>query len=551
MATIVHLSDLHFLSTEMTGVPPEAVDHQTLLFDSLVHTLNAEFHDREVAADLLVLTGDVFDTAATEPTQLVEKFCARFKRIRDACAARASLILPGNHDRRDEGVFHPFHAELFECLERALRGTAIVVGQGAPFLATLIPDTVHRLPADVVAYDSTYLPSGWASAGGILRQEDLLQVADRLAEPKDARPLLVFTHHHLVPTPVTDLSLINVDKKSFYKRYFVRSVLPRLVANADYEELTMTALGAGTFLSVLHALGRAVLVAHGHKHYPTARVLRGTVADHGDVAVVSAGSAGLEEPGRARLWPSFNIIRMEGDHVEVEAVVFSPRAARDGEARFPRVHRQLLAVDRAGVAWNVSQVPEAARGPGPRLLLNEARYRLVAPDRAVSDRWDLEGERLIEPAPGWLAELEKEGYAEIVEGIPGSTIVLLDGEDHPHEIVKVKEGTHIRLPLGSLLRYRLQGGICRTLEEARRHYDPDTAFEWVGLVERYGSRRTRLVFEVPSFVERPFASSTDLATGIERPLRVERSGQQIVAEREDCPPRTLLRIYWPLERREG
>ena len=72
-------------------------------------------------------------------------------------------------------------------------------------------------------------------------------------------------------------------------RWSVEHLLPTLIANADREEMTMTALGAGTALSTLHALNRAVLVLHGHKHYATARMLSGMSAESRPFGKVSVG----------------------------------------------------------------------------------------------------------------------------------------------------------------------------------------------------------------------------------------------------------------------
>lgn len=59
---------------------------------------------------------------------------------------------------------------------------------------------------------------------------------------------------------------------------------------------------------------------HGHKHYPAARALAATTINHGDLLIVGAGSAGTElpwtasdDPERARLWPSFNVIELGDD----------------------------------------------------------------------------------------------------------------------------------------------------------------------------------------------------------------------------------------------
>jgi hypothetical protein len=44
----------------------------------------------------------------------------------------------------------------------------------------------------------------------------------------------------------------------------------------------------------------------------------------------------------------------------------------------------------------------------------------------------------------------------------------------------------------------------------------------------------------------PFGSITDLATGRERPCPVHVEDDHWVVIAQECPPRTLLRIYWPL-----
>ena len=44
-----------------------------------------------------------------------------------------------------------------------------VAGCDTPFLAQIVPESLHRLPAHVIAYDSTYLPGGLVGAGGTIR----------------------------------------------------------------------------------------------------------------------------------------------------------------------------------------------------------------------------------------------------------------------------------------------------------------------------------------------------------------------------------------------
>src|SRR6185295_9160216 len=161
---------------------------------------------------------------------------------------------------------------------------------------------------------------GLVGAGGTIRIEDLLQAHAVL--PHDGIPVVLLVHHHLIPTPITDVSHVESVGAPRLTRWFVDKALPALVSNADREELTMTALGAGTALSTLHSFGRPILLLHGHKHFPTARLVRGLVTGSGDLLIASAGSAGRREPvhashhaDAARLWPSFNVVKLEGPQV--------------------------------------------------------------------------------------------------------------------------------------------------------------------------------------------------------------------------------------------
>jgi hypothetical protein len=46
-----------------------------------------------------------------------------------------------------------------------------------------------------------------------------------------------------------------------------------------------------------------------------------------------------------------------------------------------------------------------------------------------------------------------------------------------------------------------------------------------------------------------FASETDLGTGLQQPLRLAPGSDENIVRIDypDCPPRTLIRIYWPLQ----
>src|SRR5262249_28416442 len=161
--------------------------------------------------------------------------------------------------------------------------------------------------------------------------------AAQLADKNPDWPVLFLLHHHLVPTPLTDLGPIAIDHAPKVVQWGLQEVLPRLIAHADREELTMTALGAGTALSTLQTLGRSVLAIHGHKHYATARMLEGMWEGHGDVLLVSAGSAGIAQRWHdqsvldsARLWPSFNVIALDGNQIAIDTLSFGWK--REGSA---------------------------------------------------------------------------------------------------------------------------------------------------------------------------------------------------------------------------
>jgi hypothetical protein len=65
--------------------------------------------------------------------------------------------------------------------------------------------------------------------------------------------------------------------------------------------------------------------------------------------------------------------------------------------------------------------------------------------------------------------------------------------------------------------------LCRTLAEAERRYGRGSAFEWVGLLCRHGAASAMV-----SLLEARDGSWTMTV--------------------DNCVPRTLLRIYWPLAR---
>jgi len=347
---------------------------------------------------------------------------------------------------------------------------------------------------------------------------------------------VLLLHHHLIPTPITDISHVDSQRTPRLLRWIVGKLLPALVANADREELTMTALGAGTALSMLNSFGRAVLLLHGHKHVPTARILRGMTDGCGDILLVSAGSAGLRErvgearhPDAARLWPTFNRVELENDRVQVEALSFSPKRS----AKAP-VRRELAAARLAEQKWVPIAVSFHPQDAPPRVALDQAEYRLTR-SVVTGERFDVACERRVELAPG--ASLGR--YVDFVGMLP-----LLA----PRTGRSGRRSRRVELTLGGVTQFSIEHGLCRTLGEAKRSYGAGVAFESVGLLCRYGARQATLRLARKG-AERlvPFASATDLTTGREQPLALEALDDYWSATKLDCAARSLLRIYWPLD----
>jgi len=402
----------------------------------------------------------------------------------------------------------------------------------------------------VVAYDSTMLLGGLVSAGGLVRQEDLLQVSAEMdaleaASDGEKKPLLLLMHHHLVPTPVTDLSHIELGRLPRTMRFLIDKGLRNLIAHGDREELTMTALGAGTALSTLSSLGRAVMVLHGHKHYPTARLVKGPRAHEGDILIGSAGSAGRVEhwrptdlPKEARVWPSFNRVWIEGRSLTLESIGFSDR-----KPDRPFQRRTLIQAERRGARWDLAPVPPGSDEHAVPLRLNESRVTL-SPSR--SDRgatWDARIERTLQ----WSDPTLLRPADDVVEGLPDGRVLLTrDGAPVADPLP-----ARVRIPPGGRIAYRIERAACRTLAEGARRYGQLAAHEWMGLLVRHASAVARLtLFGLPPTRKLPFGSATSLTSGEERAVPLRRTGDGLSLELSDCPPLSLLRIYWPLPESE-
>lgn len=541
MTTLVHLSDLHL----------GAFDAQDATVVAALIEALAALHARE-PIDALLFTGDLFETSSISLEQAVQRYRSLVERLRAALGARVPFVfLPGNHDRRKSGLLGPHNGALFDAVRAASDERTRVTGCATPFLTELIEPEWHGLRWLLASFDSSYLPTGWISAGGILRQDDLLQLADLIARAPSDLPLLVLTHHHIVPTPLTDLSRVDVNTQSVVLRWAARNVLARLLSNADHEEMMMTALGAGTALSTLHAYGRPVVVLHGHKHFPVARALVGPHSGHGDVLLLSAGSAGMslawtegDLPDVARLWPSFNVLSLDEQArtLAVDVVAFRPF---EGDARESvQTRRPLLRAQGEGGRWTLTPVDGDPVAVGSHMRSVEATVT-VAPNAERGDlRADLQWNVRVVRAP----DSDERTYVLVEDYLRGAAVQGRAEGDRA--LPDLALPARIEVPTdGTEVTYRVVGGLCLTRAEATEVRGELAAFEDVSLLNRYESARTTLRLEGVDPALRPFGSVLDLTTGHERPVSVEREESgAVVLSVAPCPTRTMLQIRWPLTR---
>ncbi|WP_394827143.1 metallophosphoesterase [Pendulispora albinea] len=531
-ALLVHLSDLHFCQSKDR-------DPGSRFRASLFQAIADVVKEAAPARVGVAITGDLVDSSETPAETISAAFSAFLRDLREAVGQAPVVLLPGNHDRRGSGIFAPWSTRAMDHIAHAMAGDPHVFVHAPTAdepLARHLPALSEVLNAHVVAYDSTHAVDGRFSAGGMFRTEDLLAVPGIVASD---RPVVLLLHHHLVPTPVTDVGAVDTSHAPWPQQMFVGHFLPWLVSFADREELFMTALGAGTALTLLNALGSPTLVLHGHKHYPTARLLRAVQSGDGDVLVASAGSAGVLEHYRALgpiertfLWASFNAIFFRGGEVEIETVFFSPKGTR------PNVRQSIARAMRNGASWDAAPV----RAPKPSEVLassDDAEFRLEPGRQGV---WDVTcTRRVITPAKS------AKFYVEPIESLPRAEIT--------GDAVTIEPNGQAMLSIHAVetaeTSYRARGGIVRTVAEARRLAPGDgfSPFASVCLKVRRGARSARLVLRgLPNAAAITFGTLTDLNTGHKRPVPLQEIEDGVALVVPSCPARRLLRIHWPLER---
>jgi hypothetical protein len=125
-------------------------------------------------------------------------------------------------------------------------------------------------------------------------------------------------------------------------------------------------------------------------------------------------------------------------------------------------------------------------------------------------------------------------YVEAVEGLSDGKDVV-NGRGMPTALP-----LQVHLELGGTARYRVLGGVHRTLAEAKRvHGDRVTAFAYVALLNRYCSEIARLTVRgLGDAAVDAFASATDLGTGLENPVPTQRGAEpgEIHVSVERCAP---------------
>ena len=201
--------------------------------------------------------------------------------------------------------------------------------------------------------------------------------------------------------------------------------------------------------------------------------------------------------------------------------------------------RTLAQADRRGARWELAPVPRGTDEHAVPLRTDDCVVTL-APNRSDKGAtWDAHVDRALRWAdPALLRPAD-----DIVEGLPDGAVIFV------REGVEVKQPLpgRVRIPPEGRLAYRIERAACRTLAEGLRRYGNLAAHEWMGHLVRHAAERARLtLLNLPAGKKRPFGSATSLTSGEERavPLRVTQEG--LLLDLADCPPLTLLRIYWPL-----
>jgi hypothetical protein len=220
-----------------------------------------------------------------------------------------------------------------------------------------------------------------------------------------------------------------------------------------------------------------------------------------------------------------------------------------GEAAGVVHARPLVSAERDGPRWRVTPVRlDTSQAYSPAIEQNELICHLAPNETAP--RWDCYCERRY---TGQL-DVAPDRFGDAVDALEDSQLSEVDERGNAFGAA-LRPPTQLTLERGRTTRYRIVGAYCRTVAEAERMFGLRWApYAWQGLMNRYASAEVRLEIRTatPHALRGAFASETDLGTGLQRPLALapESSDDSIVIHYRDCPPRTLLRVYWPLEQIE-
>jgi hypothetical protein len=198
------------------------------------------------------------------------------------------------------------------------------------------------------------------------------------------------------------------------------------------------------------------------------------------------------------------------------------------------VRRDLAKVVRREKRWEPDAASASVRHATMRVERDEARFELAPSRTAPIHYWDYVCERRVQLFP----ESKLRRYVDFVQ------------PSVPTPRVRARPARRrIDLSINGVTRYTVADGLRRTVSATRYARGASTAFEWIGLLSRYGGKAVTLSLAGDHTRGlAPFGSVTDLATGRERPAPIEAAATEWRVSVIDCPPRTLLRIYWPLAR---
>jgi len=255
VATLVHLSDLHFGSR-----------NQGAVWESLKRYLN-----ESLCPDFILVTGDIVDSpsevafkaAKEQLSQLITKHKRRF------------LVCPGNHDRHWRGNATGRIGKALPFLKKANNSSAWFQKEFAGHIALL--DHHEDLTFKVGSYEwrirfagidtsdkAEYAAQGFVPLGDI----DKLSRISNDPSTVDLDAVFLLMHHHLLPISANESSTQSVSG---------------LIAGT-------TVLNAGTMLGAL-VKSQVNLVLHGHEHKRHIARYSTTGNWDGDTVILGAGSA--------------------------------------------------------------------------------------------------------------------------------------------------------------------------------------------------------------------------------------------------------------------